>query len=105
MKEQFIEVPLNADKTATIRKSIGLQPVRRLNPNYDASQDYIPRSERSEWDCVGLIGKLHARDDGTCVVGGYAAAGVDGIATYSAEKTNMRVLKRLSDNIILVFMK
>ena len=119
MVEEFSEVPEieeveivdeegNATieyKTTMVTKSMGFFPHRRLNPNYDDSQTYIPRSKRPEWDCIGLMGKLHVRDDGTCVPGGYATAGANGIATYSSEKTNMKVMKRLSDNIILVFMK
>ena len=33
-----------------------------LNPDYDPTQVYIPRSERQEWDAVGLIGKLIVKD-------------------------------------------
>jgi hypothetical protein len=119
MVEEFSEVPETEEvevtdeegnttieyKTTMVTKSMGFFPHRRLNPNYDDSQTYIPRSKRPEWDCIGLMGKLHVRDDGTCVPGGYATAGANGIATYSSEKTNMKVMKRLSDNIILVFMK
>ncbi|GGF71172.1 hypothetical protein GCM10011332_26450 [Terasakiella brassicae] len=34
------------------------QQRRKLNPDYDETQEYSPRSERPEWDCVGLMGKL-----------------------------------------------
>ena len=35
---------------------------RRLpNPGYDPASPYTPRSERAEWDTVGLIGKLRLR--------------------------------------------
>jgi hypothetical protein len=34
---------------------------RRLNPDYDATQTYTPRSERQEWDTIGLMGKLRLR--------------------------------------------
>lgn len=44
-------------------------------------------------------------DDGSCVVGGYAKVGQNGIATVSTEKSGMRVMKRITDNIVLVFMK
>lgn len=33
----------------------------KLNPKYDASKEYIPRSERPEWCCVGLLGQLPLR--------------------------------------------
>ena len=34
------------------------KPKQITAPDYDASQVYIPRSKRKEWDTVGLIGKL-----------------------------------------------
>jgi hypothetical protein len=34
---------------------------RKLNPTYDSDADYIPRAERPEWGCVGLMGKLRVR--------------------------------------------
>lgn len=86
-------------------KSMGFFPHRQINPNYDPKQEYVRRVDRPEWDTVGLVGKLHVTDDGSCTVGGYATVGANGIATASGEKTNMRVMKRIKDNIVLVFMK
>lgn len=34
---------------------------RKLNPDYDPNMEYVPREERPEWDCVGLMGKLRVR--------------------------------------------
>jgi len=34
---------------------------RQLNPDYNPDTEYVPREDRSEWDCVGLIGKLRIR--------------------------------------------
>lgn len=34
---------------------------RKLNPDYDPDQEYTPREQRPEWDCVGLMGKLRIR--------------------------------------------
>ncbi len=34
---------------------------RQLNPDYDPDATYVPREERAEWDCVGLMGKLRIR--------------------------------------------
>ena len=34
---------------------------RQLNPDWDPDQAYVPRAERSEWDPVGLVGKLWVR--------------------------------------------
>lgn len=48
---------------------------------------------------------MGVNDDGSCVVGGYAKVGESGIATASTEKSSMRVMKRITDSIVLVFMK
>ena len=34
---------------------------RQLNPAFDPDAEYIPREQRPEWDCVGLMGKLRIR--------------------------------------------
>ncbi len=74
------------------------------NPDYNASRAYIKRSERPEWQIVGMMGKLYVRDNGSCVVNGYADV-KDGIATKASGKTNMRVMERVTDNIVRVLMK
>lgn len=74
-----------------------------VNPNYDVSKPYIPRAERKEWGIVGLTGQVVVVDDGSCVVGGYAAPFVDGIATASDK--GYRVMKRLDANHIKVLVK
>lgn len=33
----------------------------RINPAYDPTKQYIPRAERPEWNCVGLLGQLPVR--------------------------------------------
>ena len=76
----------------------------KQNPEYDASQLYIKRADRPEWQIVGMMGKLYVRDDGSCVVNGYADV-KDGIATKASGKTNMRVMERVTDNIVRVLMK
>jgi hypothetical protein len=65
---------------------------RVVNPDYDGTQSYVPRSQRPEWVAVGLLGKLLARDDGTCRPGGYCRPNAEGVATDS--QTGYRVLKR-----------
>ena len=76
----------------------------KINPSYNPSQPYINRRNRPEWSAVGMMGKLYVRDDGTAQVNGYVTA-KDGIATHSDSRTNMRVMKRVKDNIILVCLK
>lgn len=77
----------------------------KLNPNYDATKEYIPRADRPEWDAIGMIGVLSVRDDGTCKRNGYCKVADGGIATHSEEMTNIRVLSRVNDNIIKVLLK
>ena len=38
-----------------------IQQRRKLNPAYDPDVEYVSREQRSEWDCVGLMGKLRIR--------------------------------------------
>ena len=83
---------------------IAIYPAPKLNPNYDADMPYENRSIRPEWDAVGMMGKLYVRDDGTAQVNGYVTAN-NGIATASGTRTNMRVMERVSENIIRVCLK
>ena len=76
----------------------------KQNPEYDASQPYVKRADRPEWQIVGMMGKIYVRDDGSCVVNGYADV-KDGIATKASGKTSMRVMERVTDNIVRVLMK
>ena len=76
----------------------------KQNPEYNASRAYIKRSDRPEWQIVGMMGKLYVRDDGSCAVNGYADV-KDGIAIKANGKTNMRVMERVTDNIVRVLMK
>ena len=76
----------------------------KQNPDYDSSKTYTKRADRPEWQIVGMMGKLYVRDDGSCVVNGYADV-VNGIATKATGKTNMRVMERINDSIIRVLMK
>lgn len=76
-----------------------------VNPDYDTNQTYVPRSERQEWGCVGLMGKLIVHDDGSLGVGDYADVGVDGRFTRVTYRTQFRVMRRLGDDLVLVLCK
>lgn len=84
--------------------SLGFFPEPRINPDYNENEEYVNRYWRPEWDAVGLMGKLFVRDNGSCQVGSYVKPD-NGIAIPSTEKTNMRVLKRVNDNVIQVLLK
>lgn len=75
----------------------------KVNPDYDDSIQYIPRSDRPEWDAIGMLGLLSVRDDGTCKVNGYCKVADGGIAT--ASDIGYRVVERVSDNIVRVIFR
>lgn len=75
---------------------------KKLNPNYDGTQKYVPRSQRPEWAAVGMMGKLVMVDDGTCQINGWCAPGADGVATVSEAQTKFRVMARLDETHIRV---
>ena len=108
--EEFIEYtdyvdPTNPETWETAKESAGFHAYPKMNPDYDPNHEYVNREDRKEWDTIGLLGKIYIRDDGTCKVNGYAKVGKNGIATASAEKTNIRVMKRTADNIVWCFVK
>ena len=95
----------NDDGTSKEKEiSLGFFPEPRINPAYNENEEYVNRYWRPEWDAVGLMGKLFVRDNGNCQVGSYVKPD-NGIAIPSEEKTNMRVLKRVNDNVIQVLLK
>lgn len=88
-------------------ETVELIPARRelapkLNPAYDHTVKYLPRTQRPEWDAVGMMGKLVAVDDGTCQVNGWCAVGEGGKATHSDARTRYRVMARLDETHIRV---
>lgn len=65
---------------------------KKINPDYDPNQVFIPRSKRKEWAYVGQLGQIVVCDDGTCEVGGKCTVTEDGYATSGNE--GWKVLKR-----------
>jgi hypothetical protein len=74
-----------------------------VNPDYDPTKKYIHRSDRPEWDAVGMLGVLAVRDDGTCVINGYCQVADGGIATKS--DTGYRVISRVNDHIVKIIFR
>lgn len=108
MVEEFIEsnhYDLETMACTVVTESVGMFQHPKLNPEFDPTQEYVKRSDRPEWDAIGMIGKLHVIDDGTCVPGSYATVAANGVVTASADRTNMRVMKRVADDVVLVLMK
>ena len=103
--DETIEVPDPEQPDRTITRVIipaHTEHRQKLNPDYDNTQPYVPRSERPEWDAVGMLGKLVMRDDGTCRVNECCAVGENGTATYSGTRTEYRVMARLDESHIRV---
>lgn len=98
-----VEIPDEKDEEGNIIIPAHTERRQKLNPEYDNSKPYIKRSERPEWDTIGLFGKIVAIDDGTCVPGQFATVGQNGIATYSNDKTRFYVMKRLDETHIRIF--
>ena len=76
-----------------------------ISPEHKEDIPYVPRAERKEWGCVGMLGKLVVIDDGSCQINGYAQPTFGGIATYSIEPTRCRVMARLDANHIRVLLQ
>lgn len=102
-----VEVDEIEEETGEITKVKKTISFYKLNPDYDPEQKYIHRSERPEWDYIGMMGVLSVYDDGTCAVGGYCKCGNNGMATISTERgyERYKVLERVNDNIIKVVVK
>lgn len=52
-----------------------------ISDSYDPQETYIPRSQRPEWQIVGLLGKVYVYDDGTCTIGSKCTVNSEGVAT------------------------
>ncbi|SNZ09909.1 Peptidase_G2, IMC autoproteolytic cleavage domain [Terribacillus aidingensis] len=66
-----------------------------INPNYVESADYVPRSDRPEWNVVGLQGQLFIRVADGIGYGDYLTAD-NGVGVKSTEPTKIRVMKLTS---------
>ena len=97
-----VYVPEELDEKGEIIMPSRVERRWKLNPDYDDSQTYIPRSQRKEWDAVGMVGKLVVTDDGTCTLNGWAAVGAGGVATAAYQRTSYRVMERLDASHIRV---
>lgn len=97
-----IEIPEELNEYGEIISNSRVEKSPLINSNYNNNYKYIGRSQRSEWDCVGLLGKLVMRDDGTSKINEYVKSNDYGEATYSNEVTKFRVLSRLDKNHIKV---
>ncbi|MDE7054727.1 MAG: hypothetical protein K2O84_07940 [Oscillospiraceae bacterium] len=97
-----MDIPEELDPDGGIILPARTERRQKLNPAYDRTQTYLPRSQRPEWAAVGLLGKLVALDDGSCQVNGWCTVGVDGQAAASQKRTRFRVMSRLDESHVQV---
>ena len=90
---------IGVDEEGNEIKETVKRTVLKVNPDYDPNQTYIPRSQRPEWDIIGLLGQLIVIDDGTCQVGERCGCNDQGIAT-AGDKYD--VIKRLDDTHVVL---
>ena len=87
-----------------------------INESYDENRPYVNRLNRAPWITVTLLGKCIVLDNGECVPGQYCTINRDdnpdnlGIAvpvTNSEydENVKFKVLQRLSEKSIVIFLK
>ena len=96
-------LPEKTDKDGNIIEPLQVvkQPVLRMQSA--VSSQAATYSSGSAGNLVTLLGQVLVLDDGTCVVNGYCQPNKDGIATASAQ--GYKVMKRISDNQILIFFR
>ena len=99
-----VTVPAEIDEDGNIicEEHTERQPI--LNPDWDNTAEYVPRKDRKEWAAVGVLGKLVVYDDGTLQSGDLCRCGDGGIAVKSI-KNGYQVLKRISDDKVLIWLK
>ena len=98
-------VPAITDENGIVIQEEHTEEIAIISEDFDETKTYIPRLERSEWDAVGLLGKLIVKDDGSADVNDYLTTTTGGIGTKSTHKTRFRVMERLDDNLVMVIYK
>lgn len=98
--------PIYEDVEEIIEGETIISKQYKVNPDYDPTQKYTPRSERPEWSAIGWIGVLPVRDNGACTIGSYCTWGDDGFAVPAEpSRFNYRVLERVNEDIIKIALK
>ena len=85
-EEQEVEI---VKDTGEVVKEIRDVPV--VNPDYDENEDYLARSDRPEWNVVGLTGQVFTRIDATVKPNDYIKAN-NGIGTKDNVNGYYRVM-------------
>lgn len=96
-------IPEKSDKDGNITEPAQILKQPLLKTQSAASSQTASSCSDSAGILVTLLGQVLVLDDGTCVVNGYCLPNKDGIAT--ASPSGYKVMKRVSDNQILIFFR
>ena len=81
----------------------------KLAGGYDPSlqETYVERRYRKEWACIGMVGQVPVRDDGTCIPGQFCRCTDGGIATIAGSRglDTYMVKCRVTGSIVTVILK
>jgi hypothetical protein len=58
MEDYTYDVPTGSDLSGNTIYTTVTGQKKKINPNYDETIPYVPRSERPEWNVVGLLGQI-----------------------------------------------
>jgi len=83
------EIDPETGETITVKE---LTTTYKVNPDYDPDMEYVHRKDRKEWDCIGFMGMLMTRSDGTCEVNKRCKPNDNGEATLSDDGNGYLVL-------------
>lgn len=93
LKDDFGEILYRIQDENGIVKKVPVE-----NPEFNPELAYIPRSERPEWDVIGLYGRVRVIDNGLCEVGSSVTVSEDGTAVPA--EMGFPVFGRISENVI-----
>lgn len=99
----YKELELNENGEIVEVEKTRIDHVRKVNPNYDPMERYTPRIERSEWDYIGMMGKLFVRQDGTLTEGCFCKPSANGVAT--AAESGYYVMEIINKNQALILFR
>jgi hypothetical protein len=83
------------------REFLRTETIKRINPEYNHNQSYIPRKDRPEWSPVGLLGKLHVRTSEE-IVGTKVSADINGMAINGTDYHVLETIKEFDGNYGIV---
>lgn len=96
-------IPKEVDEDGNVLWEDHYEDADIINPEFNPSLTYVDRQDRQEYDAITSKGKIVMIDDGTCQVDGYATVGENGVATRSDTNIAVRVMKRIDDTHIYVY--